>query len=110
MGVVLSGFCALGWMRTHTGGRRDYREADIVEEIPEENSGDIVSAWGIATGGPALDHVLADIYFSKSVLVFLDIGAILGESTVYRRRRTLSSIHGGTGLYVRCTPCGTRMH
>ena len=59
---------------------------------------------------PALDHVLANAIFSKSVSVFLGIGAILGESTVYRRRRTLGSIHGGAGLYVRCTPCGTRMH
>jgi len=42
--ITVSGFCALGWMRTHSGGRGNHREADIVKEIPEENSGNVVCA------------------------------------------------------------------
>jgi len=40
--VILPGSWALGWVRTHSGGRGDCPEVDIVEEIPEEGSGNVV--------------------------------------------------------------------
>ena len=108
-GVVFTSISPSGdiirFLRTRLGEdkcldrNRDDREADMYcKGGPLENPENVVCTREIITRGPALDYVLAYVNFSKSVLVFLNIRAILRESTMDLRRRMLSLLHDGAGL------------
>jgi len=66
-------------------------EAEILEKIPEN-----ISEMWVGAKNPNWHDALIDIF--RFLLVFLNIEAILKESTIYRRRERLRKMTGGSGL------------
>ena len=66
-------------------------EAEILEKIPEN-----ISEMWVGAMNPIWHDALIDIF--RFLLIFLNIEAILKESTIYRRRERLRKITGGSGL------------